>query len=122
MDESIVEKREYGFLWKIIGAYLAVVVLNVLIKQFLPENALLLSSVGTGALGVLLTVLYSISLKPKLNQFLLLVFCIAVTFGAVVFMTFDLPYKKILAGVSVPFFLTLCGMWIYTKYAKEEIK
>jgi len=122
MKESVVEKREYTFLWKIIGAYLSVVILNVLAKQVLLENALFISSIGTVVLGVLLTALYTISLKPKLNQFLLLVFCIAVTFGAILFMTFDLPYKKVLAGVSVPFFLTLCGMWIYTKYSKVEVK
>lgn len=122
MTESIVEKREYTFLWKIIGAYLAVILLNVLCNMFITENPLLVSAGGTGILGLVLIILYAVSLKPKLNQLVLLVVCIGINFWAVVAMTHDLAFKTLLAGVSVPLFLTLCGMWIYVKYAKIEIK
>ena len=122
MEESVVEKREYAFLLKIIGAYLFVLALNIASKMFLGEDSFMISAYGTGLLGLILIILYSIALKPKLNQFLLFITCIGVTFWAIVAMTYDLPCKKILAGVSIPLFLTLCGMWIYVKYSKQEVK
>lgn len=122
MEESVVEKREYTFLLKIIGAYLFILALNVASKMYLGDHAFMVSAYGTGLLGLVLIILYSISLKPKLNQLLLLIACLGITFWAIVAMTYDLPYKKVLAGVSIPLFLTLCGMWIYVKYSKVEVK
>ena len=99
-----------------------VLILNVLLKQNIVENSLLISSGATGTLGLILTVLYAISVKPKFNQIMLFILCISTTFSAIVFMAFDLPYKLILGGVSIPLFLVLCGLWIYVKYSKIEVK
>jgi len=122
MSESTVDKREFTFLWKIIGAYLFVLILNIVTKSYFPERSFTYSLIGTVILGLILVVLYIINLKPKFNQLLLLIVCISVTFASILFMTYDLPYKLWVAGVSIPLFLTLCGMWIYTKYSKIEVK
>ena len=122
MEASFEEKRELGDLWKIIAAYAVAVISNVLISIFLEEDIALFAGIGASStIGVLLTILYSILLKPKLNQVLLFIFCLAITLAGIIFMVFDLSYKAWVAGASVPFLLVLCGMWVYAKFVNKEV-
>lgn len=123
MEESNVEKREFGFLWNIIGGYLLLIVANVLIKNnFCHPLGLQLSAGFMGGLGVLLTVLYAVKLKAALNQTLVFFVCISFSFASIVFYIYNLPYKNIVGFISLPLVLILCGMWIFTKFSKTEIK
>ena len=123
MEESNVEKREFGFLWNIIGGYLLLIVANVLIKNnFCHPLGLQLSAGFMGGLGVLLTALYAVKLKAALNQTLVFLVCIIFSFASIVFYIYDLSYKNIVGFISLPLVLILCGMWIFTKFSKTEIK
>ena len=115
-------KRDLSLLWITIIASMAVVFVNTYIKTSISENSLLIGSAATAAIGVLLTLVYSIKLKPKFNQFFVFVFCLSISFSAIVFMSFNLEYKGVLAGVAVPCYLVLTGMLIYLKFVKEEVK
>lgn len=122
MDESKVEKREYGFLWNIIGAYLLLIAINVGIKTYVVDNALTVSVISMSAIGILLTVLYAVKLKAVLNQILVFLVCIGFTLGSMIPYIYDLACKNTVGFISLPLFLVLCGMWIYTKFSKTEIK
>ena len=121
--ESTVEKREFGFLWKIIAVYLTIIVANVLIKNNVScvNQALYISTGFMVVLGFLISILYAIKLKPVFNQLGVLIVCIAASFATIVFYVYDLPYKNILAFISLPLVMVLCGMWTYARFAKEEV-
>ena len=123
MEESTVEKREFGFLWKIIGAFLFLIATNVIIKEYLcPCLGLYVSLGAMGGLSVLLTIIYAVKLKPALNQIILFLVSVNLTLASIVTFVYDLPCKKMVGFVSIPFVLFLCGMWIYTRFDKVEIK
>ena len=123
MEESNVEKREFGFLWNIIGGYLVLIAANIVIKNYLcPCLGLQVSAGFMGVLGVLLTTLYAIKLKAAVNQILVFIVCISFSFASIVFYIYELPYKSVVGFISIPLVLILCGMWIFTKFSKTEIK
>lgn len=100
--ESTVEKREFGFLWKIIASYMLLVGANILIKNLVecPCLASQVSAAGMAGLGILISVIYAIKLKPAINQLLLFILCIGTTFASIVFYVYNLPYKNVLGIIS----------------------
>lgn len=120
--DSNVDKREFGFLFYIIIAYLVVIGINVGIKTYNCSCvAAQISTFTMIGLGFGFTMLYAIALKPKINQLILFIISIGLTFAAPVFYVYDLAYKNLIGFLSVPFILFLCGMWIFTRFAKEEV-
>lgn len=120
--DSNVDKREFGFLFYIIIAYLGVIGINVGIKSYNCSCvASLISTFTMMGLGFGVTMLYALALKPKINQLILFILSIALALAAPVFYVYDLAYKNLIGFLSVPFILLLCGMWIFTRFAREEV-
>ena len=123
MAGSKEEKRELGFLWKIISVFMSVLALIALFKQLLgSENGLLFSIIFSAVVVLGLSLVYIIKLKPAVNQAIIFMLNLSVFMASLVAYMFNLPYKNLLGGISIPFVLVLVGMWIYTGFLKEDIK
>lgn len=123
MAGSKEEKRELGFLWKIISVFMSVLALIAIFKQLLgTENGLLFSITFSVVVVLSLSLVYVIKLKPAVNQAIIFILNLSVFMASLVAYMFNLPYKNLLGGISIPFVLVLVGMWIYTGFLKEDIK
>ena len=104
--ESTVEKREFGFLWKIIGAFLFILASNIIIKDYLCPSLSLYVSLGVmGGLAVLFTIVYAVKLKPAVNQLLLFLFSIQCGKLCLIIRSSPLGFS------GITFALLICFWW-----------
>ena len=123
MSGSKEVKREFGFLWRIIAVFMSILGTVSLIKySFDQEQGLLVSLVVTVVSVLAVTVFYVVKLKAALNQAILFFICLGFLMSSLIAFIFDLSCKNTVGAISIPLVLVLCGMWIYTGFAKEQIK
>lgn len=123
MSGSKEVKREFGFLWRIIAVFMSILGAISLIKNiFNQEDGLLISLVTTIVSALIMTIFYAIKLKAVVNQVILFFICLSFLMSSLITFIFDLSCKNTVGAISIPLVLVLCGMWIYTGFAKEEIK
>jgi hypothetical protein len=123
MSGSKEVKREFGFLWRIIAVFMSILGAISLIKNvFNKEDGLLISLVTTVVSALIVTIFYAVKLKAALNQVVLFFICLCFLMSSLITFIFDLSCKNTVGAISIPLVLVLCGMWIYTGFAKEEIK
>jgi hypothetical protein len=123
MAENKQAKKEFGYFWQIILVFLALVGINLTIKYYVCDCIAWQVSFATmGGLLIGLTGLYFLKLKPKLNQIILFFLSCGFAFSSIVFFVYDLPYKKLVGGISLPLILVFCAMWLYTRFKDKEVK
>jgi hypothetical protein len=120
-------KAEFGYFWRFVFIFLSFIGLNLLI-QYIMETYFCscmsqsVSLICSNVLIGLLTIVYFVRTKPVLNQLILFVLSAGLSINSIIFFMYDLPYKKLMAFVSLPFILVFFGMTIYSKFVKDEVK